>query len=74
MEQQASLFPAAISDDSPWKQANATSVLDPETENKTQEAINMYFSQNHQVRARKLVFQRNPYQNRTVFLCSDREP
>ncbi len=49
MEQQASLFPAAISDDSPWKQANATSVLDPETENKTQEAINMYFSQNHQV-------------------------
>ena len=39
------LFPAQISDDSPWKQENATSRLDPETENKTQEAIDLYFSQ-----------------------------
>lgn len=39
------LFPAQISEDSPWKQENATSRLDPETENRTQEAIDLYFSQ-----------------------------
>ena len=43
------LFPAQISEDSPWKQETATSRLDPETENKTQEAIDLYFSQHHKV-------------------------
>ena len=43
------LFPAHISDDSPWKQETATSRLDPEMENKTQEAIDLYFSQHHKV-------------------------
>lgn len=49
MDQQASLFPANISEDSPFKQANATSVLDPEMEDKTQEAINLYFSRHHDI-------------------------
>ena len=43
------LFPAQISEDSPWKQETATSRLDPETENKTQEAIDLYFSHHHKV-------------------------
>ena len=43
------LFPAQISDDSPWKQETATSRLDPEAENRTQEAIDLYFSQHHKV-------------------------
>merc|ERR1719385_644548 len=49
VDQQAMLFPAQISEDSPWKQETATSRLDPETENKTQEAIDLYFSQHHEV-------------------------
>ena len=49
VDQQAMLFPAQISEDSPWKQETATSRLDPETENKTQEAIDLYFSQHHKV-------------------------
>lgn len=50
LDQQARLFPAQISDDSPWKQEAAVSRLtDQATEDKTQEAIDLYFSQNHQV-------------------------
>ena len=49
LEQQASLFPAEISEDSPFKQETATSVLDPETENRTQEAIDLYFSVHHRI-------------------------
>ena len=49
LEQQASLFPAEISDDSPFKQETATSVLDPDTENRTQEAIDLYFSEHHRI-------------------------
>ncbi len=49
LEQQAELFPAEISEDSPWKQETATSVLDPDTENRTQEAINLYFSRHHRI-------------------------
>jgi hypothetical protein len=49
VDQQAHLFPAQISDDSPWKQ-EAISRLDPEAENQTQEAIDLYFSRHsHQV-------------------------
>ena len=49
MDQQARLFPAQISDDSPYKQ-ETISRLDPEAENRTQEAIDMYFSRHsHQV-------------------------
>ena len=43
------LFPAKISEDSPWKQETATSRLDPDTENRTQEAIDNYFSFHHKV-------------------------
>ena len=50
LDQQAHLFPAEISDDSPWKQANATSILDQESENRTQEQIDLYFSQNHDIK------------------------
>lgn len=49
LDQQAHLFPAQISDDSPWKQEMAVSRLDPEMEDKTQEAIDLYFSQHHKV-------------------------
>ena len=49
LDQQAHLFPAQISDDSPWKQ-EAVSRLDPDMENRTQEAIDLYFSRHsHQV-------------------------
>ena len=43
------LFPAKISDDSPWKQETANSILDPDTENRTQEAIDLYFSRHHKI-------------------------
>ena len=43
------LFPAKISDDSPWKQETASSILDPDTENRTQEAIDLYFSRHHKI-------------------------
>jgi hypothetical protein len=49
VDQQAHLFPAEISDDSPWKQETANSVLDVDTENRTQEAIDLYFSQHHKI-------------------------
>ena len=49
LDQQARLFPAQISDDSPWKQTAANSRLDQDTENKTQEALDLYFSQHHHV-------------------------
>ena len=51
VEQRSHLFPAEISDDSPWKQETAISILDQDTENKTQEAIEHYFSQNHDVKS-----------------------
>ncbi len=47
LDQQARLFPTQISDDSPFKQEAATSKLDQEAEQKTQEAIDVYFSQHH---------------------------
>ena len=43
------LFPAKISEDSPWKQETATSRLDADTENSTQEAIDLYFSHHHKI-------------------------
>ena len=43
------LFPAKISEDSPWKQETAISKLDADTENSTQEAIDMYFSHHHKI-------------------------
>ena len=43
------LFPAKISDDSPWKQETANSQLDADTENSTQEAIDIYFSHHHKI-------------------------
>ena len=43
------LFPAKISEESPWKQETAMSMLDADTENSTQEAIDMYFSQHHKI-------------------------
>ena len=43
------LFPATISEDSPWKQETAMSRLDADTENSTQEAIDLYFSQHHKI-------------------------
>ena len=46
LDQQARLFPAQISDDSPWKQESAVSRL---IDQATEEAIDLYFSQNHQV-------------------------
>ena len=49
LDQQARLFPAQISDDSPWKQEAISSRLDQETEDKTQEAIDLYFSQHHKI-------------------------
>lgn len=51
LDQQARLFPAQISDDSPWKQEAMISKqkMDPELEDKTQEAIDLYFSQHHKV-------------------------
>ena len=49
LDQQARLFPAQISDDSPWKQEAATSRLDKDTENRTQEALDLYFSRHHNV-------------------------
>ena len=49
LDQQARLFPAQISDDSPWKQEAASSRLDQDTENRTQEALDLYFSQHHHV-------------------------
>ena len=47
LDQQARLFPAQISDDSPWKQESALSRLDQE--DKTQEAIDYYFKRNHNI-------------------------
>ena len=49
LDQQARLFPAQISDDSPWKQEAASSRLDKDTENRTQEALDLYFSRHHNV-------------------------
>ena len=49
LDQQARLFPAQISDDSPWKQEAAVSKMDPDEEDKTQEAIDLYFSRHHKV-------------------------
>ena len=49
VDQQAMLFPAKISEDSPWKQETATSRLDPDTENRTQEAIDIYFTHHHKI-------------------------
>ena len=49
LDQQARLFPAQISDDSPWKQEAAVSKMDPEEEDKTQEAIDLYFSRHHKI-------------------------
>ena len=49
IDQQAMLFPAKISEDSPWKQETAISRLDADTENSTQEAIDLYFSQHHKI-------------------------
>ena len=49
LDQQARLFPAHIADDSPWKQEAASSRLDKDTENRTQEALNLYFSRHHNV-------------------------
>ena len=49
IDQQAMLFPAKISEESPWKQETAMSRLDADTENSTQEAIDMYFSQHHKI-------------------------
>ena len=43
------MFPAHISDDSPWKQEASSRKLDPEIEEKTQEAIDLYFSQHHTI-------------------------
>ena len=43
------MFPAHISDDSPWKQEASSKKLDPELEEKTQEAIDLYFSQHHTI-------------------------
>ena len=43
------LFPAKISEESPWKQETAISRLDADTENSTQEAIDLYFSQHHKI-------------------------
>jgi hypothetical protein len=43
------LFPAKISDESPWKQETAISRLDADTENSTQEAIDIYFNQHHKI-------------------------
>jgi hypothetical protein len=43
------LFPAKISDDSPWKQETAISIVDADTENSTQEAIDIYFSHHHKI-------------------------
>ena len=49
IDQQAMLFPAKISEDSPWKQETANSKMDADTENSTQEAIELYFSQHHKI-------------------------
>ena len=49
LDQQARLFPAQISDDSPWKQDAAVSKMDPDEEDKTQEAIDLYFSRHHKI-------------------------
>ena len=43
------LFPAKISDESPWKQETANSRLDADTENSTHEAIDIYFSHHHKI-------------------------
>jgi len=43
------LFPAKISDESPWKQEMAISRLDADAENSTQEAIDIYFNQHHKI-------------------------
>ena len=43
------LFPAKISEESPWKQETAISRLDADTENSTQEAIDIYFNQHHKI-------------------------
>ncbi|TRY75286.1 hypothetical protein TCAL_09758 [Tigriopus californicus] len=51
IDQQSNLFPVEISDDSPWKQETAHSVMDPELENRTQEAINRYFNQTHDLKS-----------------------
>jgi len=47
LDQQARLFPAHISDDSPWKQEAAVSRIDQE--DKTQEAIDLYFKSHHNI-------------------------
>ncbi|QQP56015.1 Protein aurora borealis [Caligus rogercresseyi] len=47
LEDRAALFPAIISEDSPWKQEERK--LDPEAEIKTQEALNHYFNHHHQI-------------------------
>ncbi|XP_040576356.1 uncharacterized protein bora [Lepeophtheirus salmonis] len=47
LEDRAALFPVHISEDSPWKQEERK--LDPETEIKTQEALNRYFDHHHQI-------------------------
>lgn len=51
IDQQSNLFPVEISDDSPWKQETAHSVMDPELENRTQEAINRYFNHTHDLKS-----------------------
>ena len=45
IDQKSNLFPADIAEDSPYKQETATSVLCPEDESRTQDAISAYFSQ-----------------------------
>ena len=49
VDQQANLYPADISVDSPWKQETGSSQMDPEMERSTQEAIDLYFSQHHTI-------------------------
>eukprot|EP00095_Tigriopus_kingsejongensis_P008181 maker-scaffold405_size181423-snap-gene-0.37 protein:Tk08181 transcript:maker-scaffold405_size181423-snap-gene-0.37-mRNA-1 annotation:"protein aurora borealis isoform x1" len=58
IDQQSHLFPVEISDDSPWKQETAHSILDADFENKTQEAINQYFDQTHDLKS-PLLLERN---------------
>ena len=63
IDQQALLFPAKISDDSPWKQETVDSRFDAETETSTQEAIDIYFSQNHKITSPEDLPRTNGVQN-----------
>ena len=49
IDQQAGMFPAEISDESPLKQSIHIKNHNPDTENRTQEQIDLYFAERHDI-------------------------